>query len=163
MGHHHRSEVLRHHSKQAQQTGREMTPQELEMAQAQDRPYAEPAPRLEGDCFRIVVRPEGEFSALRYHDVGEKGHAQRIAGKRSDGTWDTQAWLIHKEEAHIEGDILVGDTADARMVLQALGSVPRHVEATTLKPRPGPVSRRARSRSAGTPNWVWRSRPRWPR
>ena len=137
MPHHHRSEVLRHRSKQAQLTGREKTPVELEMAQGQDRPYAEPGPRLKGDYFRIVVRPESEFSRFRRYDVGEKGHAQRVAGKRGDGTWDTQAWLINKDEAHLEGGTLVGDTAEARLVIAALGSAPRHVEGDSFDAQPG--------------------------
>jgi len=28
-----------------------------------------------------VVRPKEEFTTFRYHDVGEKGHILRLAGK----------------------------------------------------------------------------------
>ena len=82
----------------------------------------------EGDYYRIVVRPKEEFTTFRYHDVGEKGHIQRLAGKRSNGSWDTQVWLISKDDAHLEGDTLVPDTDDARKVIDALGTRPRHIE-----------------------------------
>lgn len=81
-----------------------------------------------GDYYRIVVRPKDEFSTFRYQDVGEKGHIQRLAGKRDSGSWDTHAWLISKEAAHVEGSQLVPDDADAREVIDALGSKPRHVD-----------------------------------
>jgi len=67
-----------------------------------------------------------EFTIFRYHDVGEKGHIMRLAGRRSSGSWDTHAWLISKEDAHIEGDTLVGDTDDAKKLIETLGSKPLH-------------------------------------
>jgi len=44
------------------------------------------------------------------------------SGKRSSGSSDDRKWLISKEDAHVEKDRLVPDTADARKVLKALGS-----------------------------------------
>jgi hypothetical protein len=37
-------------------------------------------------------------------------------------------WLISKEDAHLEGDTLVADTDDARKVIEALATKPRHVK-----------------------------------
>src|SRR5205085_6578205 len=106
------------------------------------------------EFFRINVRPKEEFVTFRTQDVGGPGHVERVAGKRPSGSWDTQTWLISKEDAHIEGDRLIPDTADARGVLEKLGSEPVHVKGDIFeaKPRPNvperekptPAQRRAR-------------------
>ena len=75
---------------------------------------------------------------FRYHDVGEKGHILRLAGKRSSGSWDTQVWLISKDDAHIEGDTLVADTDDARSLIDALGSKPKHVKGDVFEAKDRP-------------------------
>ena len=108
--------------KRAQQRWREMTPRQHSMSQPQGRMRAKPGTTGEGEYYRIVVRPKEEFTTFRYHDVGDKGHLQRLAGKRSSGSWDTQSWLISKNDAHLEGDTLVADSADARNLIERLGS-----------------------------------------
>ena len=97
-------------------------------AKPEGRKRAKPGTTGEGDYFRIVVRPKEEFTTFRYHDVGEKGHLLRLAGKRSSGSWDTQAWLVSKDDAHIEGDTVIADTVDARKLIETLGSKPKHVK-----------------------------------
>lgn len=83
----------------------------------------------EGEFYRVNIRPKEEFVTFRYHDVGEKhGDLERLAGKRTGGSWDTQAWLINKHSAHIEGERLVADTDDVRELLDNLGSKPQHVK-----------------------------------
>src|SRR5450756_3259781 len=72
------------------------------------------------------------------HDVGEKGHILRLAGKRSSGSWDTQVWLISKYDAHIEGDTLVADTEDARKSIETLGSKPKHVKGDVFEAKDRP-------------------------
>jgi hypothetical protein len=114
--------------KKAQRKWQEMTPRQHALAQPEGRRRAKPGTKGEGDYFRIVVRPKEEFTTFRYHDVGEKGHILRLTGKRSSGSWDTQVWLISKDDAHLEGDALIADTDDARKVIAALGSKPRHVK-----------------------------------
>jgi len=70
--------------------------------------------------------------------VGEKGGIERVAGRRSSGSWDDQKWLISKELAHVEDDKLIPDTADAREVLDALGSKPVHIQGDRFKAKPRP-------------------------
>ncbi len=89
---------------------------------------AKPGSKGEGDYYRIELLPSEEFTAFRYHDVGDPGHLLRLAGKRKDGTWDTQAWLIGKSDAHVEGDHLIADSADAKNLLESLGGKSRHKE-----------------------------------
>lgn len=131
-------EAAKENIKKAQQRWQEMTPRERALAQPEGRRRAKPGTKGEGDYFRIVVRPKGEFTTFRYHDVGEKGHILRLAGKRSSGSWDTQAWLIGKEDAHLEGNTLVADTDDAQKVIEALGSKPRHVKGDVFEAKDRP-------------------------
>jgi len=124
--------------KKAQERWQEMTPRQRSIAQPEGRNRAKPGTKGEGDYYRIELRDKNEFVTFRYQDVGEKGHLQRLAGKRSSGSWDTQAWLISKEDAHIEGDTLVPDSADARNLLDTLGSEPMHVKGDVFKAKDRP-------------------------
>jgi hypothetical protein len=91
------------------------------------------------------------------HDVGKPGGIQRLAGKRENGSWDDQKWLIEKKDAHISNGRLIGDTEDVRNVLEGLGSPPKHIEGDRFraKPRrnvperekPTPAQKRARQRN----------------
>jgi hypothetical protein len=112
-----------------------------------------PGARGSGGFFHIQVRPRSEFVTFRNQDVGRRGGIERVAGRRDNGSWDTQKWLIGKSEAHREGKQLVGDTPAAQKVLRTLGSVPRHLggDRFVAKPRrnipeskkPTPAMRRA--------------------
>jgi hypothetical protein len=103
------------------------------------------------------VRPKRQFTTFRTHDVGQKGGLQRVAGKRSSGSWDDQAWLVSKQHAHVEDGALIPDTTGVRDVLETLGSKPVHVSGDRFraKPRPNvpeamkptPAQRRARRRN----------------
>jgi hypothetical protein len=114
---------------------------------------AKPGARGRGGFFHIQVRPRTEFVTFRNQDVGLRGGIERVAGRRANGSWDTQKWLIGKSEAHRTGKRLLADTAAARKVLRTLGSVPRHLggDRFIAKPRrnipesqkPTPAMRRA--------------------
>ena len=114
------------------------THQERPSSQPKRRKRAKPGTKGEGDYFRINVRPKEEFTSFRYQDVGEKGHILRLAGKRSSGSWDTQVWLISKDDAHIEGDTLVADTEDARSLIETLGSKPKHIKEDVFEAKDRP-------------------------
>jgi len=99
-----------------------------------------------GRFYRVVVRTEEEFVTFRYHDVGAKGgDLERLTGKRESGSWDTQAWLIRKGSAHLEGDMLVADKEDVRELLRSLGSRPIHIKGDIFEAKPTPAQKRARS------------------
>jgi hypothetical protein len=124
--------------KKAQQRWQEMTPRERAIAQPDGRKRAKPGTRGEGDYFRIIVRRKEEFITFRYQDVGEKGHILRLAGKRSSGSWDTHAWLISKDDAHIERNILVADNDDVLKLIETLGSKPKLVKADIFEAKDRP-------------------------
>ena len=114
---------------------------------------AKPGARGQGGFFHIQVRPKGDFVTFRNQDVGARGGIERVAGRRANGSWDTQKWLIEKTHAHIANGELVADSLEAEKVLATLGSPPVHVggDRFTAKPRrdipetekPTPAMRRA--------------------
>ena len=132
------NEAAKENIKKAQRRWQEMTPREHALAQPEGRKRAKPGTKGEGDYFRIVVRSKEEFTTFRTQDVGEKGHLLRLAGKRSSGSWDTQTWLISKDDAHIEGDTLVADTDDARRLIETLGSKPKYVKGDVFEAKDRP-------------------------
>lgn len=97
---------------------------------------AKPGTRGKGRYYRIVVRPKSSFKTFRVQDVGEAGGAERLAGKRADGSWDTQAWLIPKSQAHVSSGVLVGNTAKIKNILSKLGSKARRVKADIFSAKP---------------------------
>jgi hypothetical protein len=124
--------------KKAQAAWQEMSPSAHSRAQPEGRGRAKPGSTGEGDYYHVEVRPKNEFASFRTHDIGEKGGIQRVGGRRSSGSWDDQKWLISKEHAHLENGKLVPDTADAREVLDALGSKPVHIGGDRFKAKPRP-------------------------
>jgi hypothetical protein len=115
--------VAKENVKKEQAAWKSMSPREHAIAQPEGTSRAKPGTKGEGKYYRIIVRPKEEFATFRYHDVGEPGGIQRLAGKRSSGSWANQAWIIAKDMAHIEGDTLVADTADAQEILDKVGQV----------------------------------------
>src|SRR5262245_41836831 len=122
--------------RKAQETWRGMSSRAHARAQPEGRERAKPGATGEGDYYHIAVRPKEQFTTFRKHDVGKNGGIERVAGKRSSGSWDDQAWLISKDQAHVEHGQLVPDTEDAREVLDALGSQPVHVQGDRFAAKP---------------------------
>lgn len=120
-----------------------------------EKQRAQPGTKGGGDYYRVIVRPKEQFVTFRNQDVGGPGGLQRIAGKRSSGSWSTQAWLINKDFAHVEGKELIPDHKDAKALLQQLGSQPVHKQGDVFtakdrpnipeKAKPTPAQRQARS------------------
>lgn len=146
-------EAARENIKKAQAKWQSMSKRERSLAQPEGRKRAETGTTGQGDYYRIVVRPEDAFTTFRTHDVGDPGGIQRVSGRRGSGAWDTQAWLISKEDAHVEADKLVPDSDSAKDLLNRLGSKPVHKKGDvfTAKDRrnvpesekPTPAQRRA--------------------
>lgn len=131
-------EAAKKNIKKAQERWASMTPRQHALSQPEGRARAKPGTVGSGDYFRIVVRPKDEFVTFRYHDIGEPGHLQRLGGKRQSGSWDTQAWLISKQDAHIEGDRLVPDSTDAKELLEKLGSEPKLIKGDVFEAKDRP-------------------------
>ncbi len=89
-----------------------------------------------GEYYHIEVRPGEDFATYRTQDVGDPGHLQRVAGKRESGSWATVKWLIDKNDAHVDGDRLVGDTQEAKDLIKKLGSKPVHKKGDVFEAKP---------------------------
>lgn len=110
-----------------------------------------------GKYYRVVVRPKSEFTSFRAHDIGRKGHSIRLAGKRKNGSWSTQAWLIAKSDATVKGGILVGKDSETKKILSKLRTKPRKVKGNVFqaksrknipeKSKPTAAMRRAQKRN----------------
>jgi hypothetical protein len=148
-------EAARRNVKKAQAAWQAMSHEEHARAQPQGRGRKKPGAGGEGTFYRITVRPKEDFVTFRTQDVGDPGHIERVAGKRPSGSWATQAWLVSKQDAHVEGGKLIPDTADARDLLARLGSEPVRVTGDVFEARdrpnvperakPTPAQKRARS------------------
>ncbi len=131
-------QAARQNIKKAQAKWRSMSTREHSMAQPEGRGRKKPGTTGKGKYYRVEVRPKGEFTTFRTQDVGERGHLQRVAGKRSSGSWSTATWLISKEDAHVENGKLVADTKDARDLIRKLGSKPVHLVGDRFKAKDRP-------------------------
>ena len=130
--------AARRNIKKAQAKWRSMSKQQRSRAQAKGRERTKPGRTGEGDFYHIAVRDKSKFDTFRTHDVGDDGGIERVAGRRSSGSWDTVKWLISKKMAHVEDGDLVPDHEDARGVLEQLGSKPDHVKGDYFEARPRP-------------------------
>src|SRR3989338_7365697 len=106
--------------KKAQEKWKSMTHRQHALAQPQGRDRKKPGTTGKGKFFRIEIRPKNEFKTFRIHDVGKKGGLERLAGKRSSGSWDTVAWLVSKKDAKIRNRELIIKEIHAKTVLKNL-------------------------------------------
>ncbi len=121
--------------RKAQAAWRSMSRTARSRAQPEGRRRRKPGSTGAGEYYHIEVRPKREFVTFRTHDVGEKGHVQRVAGKRRSGSWDDQKWLISKSDAHLKNGRLVADTTAVAAVLDQIGPA-RHLDADRFKGHP---------------------------
>jgi hypothetical protein len=97
---------------------------------------AKPGSRSGGKFFHIEVRSSAQFVAFRVQDVGQPGGVERVAGRRTSGSWATAKWLIEKTHAHLEEGRLVPDSPEAKRLFRTLGSVPVHVDGDRFRAKP---------------------------
>lgn len=121
-------DAARQNIKKAQAAWRGMTHRQHALAQPEGRARARPGSVGTGEYYRVVVRPEQDFTSFRTQDVGKPGGIERIAGRRSSGSWATQAWLISKAKAHAWDGTLLPDDDEARDLFKQLREQPVHVK-----------------------------------
>jgi len=149
-----RREIARQNVKKAQARWRAMSHRERARAQPQGRSRKKPGTTGKGRFYRILVRPKDEFVTFRVQDVGGKGGLERLAGKRTSGSWDTVSWLVEKKDAKVmpNGQLHITG-AKARSVLKNIRGPIMHVKGDIFKSRgernvperlkPTPAMRRA--------------------
>lgn len=123
--------------KKAQARWKKMTTRQRTLAQPQGRGRKKPGTTGAGKFYRIEIRPKGQFTSYRMQDVGKKGGLERLAGRRSSGSWATVSWLIAKKNAHFAGKTLVIDNAKERMALKKAVRGPiTHVKGDVFRAHP---------------------------
>lgn len=90
----------------------------------------------QGEYYHVEVKPRAQYTVFRTQDVGEKGGLQRVSGRKADGTWETQTWLIAKAMAHVDKTgSLIADHEDASEVFKDLKGQPRRLQGDRFKVR----------------------------
>lgn len=91
-----------------------------------------------GKFYHIEIRPKGSFTSFRTQDVGKKGGLERIAGRRSSGSWATAAWLISKEHAHItaKGELVIDNAKEKAALAKAISGKITHVKGDIFAAHP---------------------------
>jgi len=98
---------------------------------------AKPGTTGKGKFFRIEVRPKEGFKSFRVHDVGSEGHLERLAGRRSSGSWDTVSWLVSKDDAHVEsGRLIITNKKVKESVAKGTSGRITHVKADIFHAHP---------------------------
>lgn len=121
----------------AQSVWKAMTPRQRASAQPEGRKRKKPGSTGKGKYFRIEVRPKGQFTSFRTHDVGDPGGLQRITGRRTSGSWATTAWLISKEDAHkTKSNKLIITDVGAKTVLKSIREPIEYVKGDIFKAKP---------------------------
>lgn len=116
-------QAARRNIKKAQARWKSMSKQQRSSAQPEGRKRKRPGTGGGGEYYHIEIRPPKDFEIFRTQDVGEKGHLERRAGRRPDGSWNTVSWLIEKTDAHVENGELVIDRKDIRDTLRIRGPI----------------------------------------
>lgn len=114
-----------------------MSPRARALAQPQGRGRAKPGSTGKGKFYRIMVRPKSEFTSFRVQDVGAKGGLERLAGRRSSGSWDTVSWLVEKKDAKVmpNGQLHITG-AKAKSVLKSISGHIYHVKGDIFRAHP---------------------------
>lgn len=128
-------QAARKNIKKAQAKRESMSSRQNARSQPQGRGRQKPGSGGGGDYYHVEVREGSDFETFRTQDVGDQGHLQRVAGKRSSGSWATVKWLISKEDAHVQDGKLVGDTRDAKDLIKKLRTRPVQIRGDRFEAR----------------------------
>jgi hypothetical protein len=69
--------------------------------------------------LRVRINPPSKYIKFRTHDIGAKGHSKRIAGMTKEGEWETQAFLINRE------DLEKGRKQEVELVEKLIATLPK--------------------------------------
>lgn len=110
----------------------------LKKGSAAGKVRRKPGTGPDANYYRIEVRPRRQFSSFRTQDVGKKGGIERIAGRRPSGSWDTQAWLVSKDIAHVtpSGKLVIDRVKDRQAIEKAISGKMVQLKSGIFKARP---------------------------
>lgn len=122
----------------AQKAWKSMTKRQRTLAQPQGRARKKPGTTGKGMFYRIEIRPKSDFTSFRVQDVGGAGGLERVAGRRSSGSWATVSWLVSKENAHIgpRGELVIDNKKERKSLTKALRGSVVHVKGDIFRAHP---------------------------
>ncbi len=124
--------------RKAQKTWKGMTYRQRALAQPQGRARTKPGMGGTGKFYRIVLRRKEDFTSFRVQDVGKKGGLERLAGRRSSGSWGTVAWLVSKKHAHMtpKGELVIDNKKEKLALSKAVSGKITHVKGDIFHAHP---------------------------
>lgn len=130
--------AARKNVRKAQKKWKSMTKRQHSLAQPQGRDRKKPGTTGAGKFYRIEVRPKGSFTSFRTQDVGKKGGLERIAGRRSSGSWATATWLVAKKNAHVsaKGELVLDNKKERASLAKSLRGKILHVKGDVFAAHP---------------------------
>lgn len=130
--------AARKNVRKAQAAWKGMTKRQRALAQPQGRARKLPGTTGAGKFYRIEIRPKGQFTSFRTQDVGKKGGLERIAGRRSSGSWATATWLVAKSHAHVtNGKLIIDNKKERESLMKAIRGPVTHVKGDVFRAHPG--------------------------
>lgn len=124
--------------RKAQKKWKSMTKRQHALAQPEGRMRKKPGTGGAGKFYHIGIRPKSDFTSFRIQDVGKKGGLERLAGRRSSGSWATVAWLIDKKNAHINAkkELVIDNAKERASLAKAVSGKIRHVKGDLFAAHP---------------------------
>lgn len=124
--------------RKAQSAWKGMTHRQRALAQPQGRKRTKPGMGGAGKFYRIVIRKKEDFTSFRVQDVGKKGGLERLAGRRSSGSWGTVAWLVAKTHAHMtpKGELVIDNKKEKLALSRAISGKITHVKGDIFHAHP---------------------------
>jgi hypothetical protein len=124
--------------RKAQKAWKGMTKRQRSLAQPEGRSRRKPGTTGKGKFFRIEIRPKAQFTSFRVQDVGKKGGLERLAGRRSSGSWSTVSWLLSKEKAHVGPNhtLVIDDKKDKASLAKAISGKVKWVKGDVFSAHP---------------------------
>lgn len=123
--------------KKAQAVWQSLSSEERSSKQPKGRRRQKPGTTGHGEYYHVIVRPKNAFKVFRTHDVGSTGHTKRVAGQLPTGNWETQKWLIPKEDAYVNrSGYLKSDREKTQEILNQLQRIPRHSRGDVFVAKP---------------------------
>ena len=92
------TQAAKRNIKKAQARWQSMSHREHATSQPEGRARQKPGTTGKGNYYHVEVRPKDEFTTFRTQDVGEHGHLQRVAGKRSSGSCMVHSQMADQQE-----------------------------------------------------------------
>jgi hypothetical protein len=74
----------------------------------------------EDEYYYLTMESDDEFILFKSETIGADNQSHMIKAKEKNGRWKVKEWIINKDDAHMEGNYLVGDDPEVKEILDEL-------------------------------------------